>query len=54
MTMTGHKTHSVFKRYNITSPGNLRDAAQRLDDGTVTVAVAVEAKQPLASPERLG
>lgn len=31
MTMTGHKTRSVFERYNITSPGDLRDAARRLD-----------------------
>jgi integrase len=31
MQMTGHKTRSVFERYNITSPGDLRDAARRLD-----------------------
>ena len=31
MQMTGHKTRSVFERYNIVSPGDLRDAAQRLD-----------------------
>jgi integrase len=29
--LTGHKTRSVFERYNITSPNDLRDAAQRLD-----------------------
>jgi hypothetical protein len=31
MEMTGHKTRSVFERYTITSPGDLRDAARRLD-----------------------
>ena len=31
MTMTGHKTRSVFERYNIVSEGGLRDAARRLD-----------------------
>ncbi len=31
MKMTGHKTDSVFRRYDIVSPGDLRDAAARLD-----------------------
>src|SRR5262249_61169475 len=31
MQLTGHKTRSVFERYNIVSPGDLRDAARRLD-----------------------
>ena len=31
MELTGHETRSVFERYNIVSPGDLRDAAQRLD-----------------------
>jgi len=35
MTMTGHKTRSVFERYNIVSDGDLRDAARRLDAATV-------------------
>jgi integrase len=32
MKMTGHKTPSVFQRYNIVSDGDLRDAARRLDE----------------------
>jgi hypothetical protein len=31
MQMTGHKTRSVFERYNFVSEGDLRDAARRLD-----------------------
>lgn len=41
MTMTGHKTRSVFERYNIVSAGDLADAARKLDAATVTVAVTV-------------
>jgi len=30
MTITGHRTRSVFDRYDIVSPGDLREAARRL------------------------
>lgn len=41
MMMTGHKTRSVFERYNITSPGDLRDAARKLDMAPTLMAVRV-------------
>src|SRR6202171_1000253 len=31
MQLTGHKPRAVFERYNIVSPGGLREAARRLD-----------------------
>jgi hypothetical protein len=31
MQLTGHKTRALFERYNIVSPGDLRDAARRPD-----------------------
>ncbi len=48
MTMTGHKTRSVFERYNIVSGGDLTDAAAKLDalrgDHTSDHSQAPEAK----------
>src|SRR6476620_6542352 len=32
MALTGHLTDSVFRRYDIVSDGDLKDAARRLDD----------------------
>ena len=31
--ITGHKTRSVFERYNIVSGGDPKDAARKLDAG---------------------
>jgi len=44
MKMTGHRTRSVFSRYDIVSEGDLRDAARRLDlaAGTISGTIARE------------
>jgi hypothetical protein len=36
MAVTGHKTRSVFERYNIVSPGDLQDVARRLSHNART------------------
>ena len=41
MTVTGHKTRSVFDRYHIVSPGDLQDVARRLT-GTISGTMALQ------------
>ena len=49
MQMAGHKTRSVFERYNIVSAGDLREAAKRLDAVTGTISGTIEQNQPARS-----
>ena len=51
MQMTGHKTRAVFERYNIVSPGDLRDAARRLDRfASVAAFVAAHVNERVSVP----
>lgn len=49
MQMTGHKTRSVFERYNIVSADDLREAARRLDIAAGTISGTIEQNQRSAS-----
>ncbi len=40
MTVTGHRTRSMFDRYHIVSPGDLQDVARRLT-GTISGTIAL-------------
>ena len=52
MQMTGHKTRSVFERYNIVSQGDLRrPRASSTNDHGHTLG-HTDAKSALASPRR--
>jgi hypothetical protein len=37
MNLTGHKTPSIFQRYNIVSDGDLREAAGKLDAAATSI-----------------
>lgn len=45
MKLVGHRTEEIYNRYNITSDGDRRDAARKLDAATVPAAIQRTAQQ---------
>ena len=54
MKITGHKTRSMFDRYDITSEEDLVEAARKLQAMTGTIAGTIDEKAPVAMSRAFG
>src|SRR5215472_805814 len=55
-TRSGHKTDSVFSRYNIVSDADIRDAARKIEEGAKAIihsSFIVEAESPAETERRM-
>ena len=51
MTMVGHKTESVYRRYAIVDAGVLRDAASKIDHAVGTIPGTTSKQQPASEKQ---
>ena len=53
MAISGHKTRTVFERYNIVSPSDLREAARKIEQGKQDVSKTMAPEVARAQAEAL-